>query len=414
MKFSVLLPTRNRLEYLRYAVETVRRQDYADWEIVISDNDSEDDIAGYVASLDDSRIRYLRTDRLIPVTDNWNNALSHSDGDYVVMLGDDDGLLPGYFSGLLAAFDTHPDADFVYVSAYFFAYRGAMQDEPEGFLRRDRNPHFGSAASPYWLERGTAERIARGYLDFRMPVASNMQFSLISRRMIERLNADGPFFRSPFPDFYATPLLFLRAERILICPQPMVVIGITPKSYGAFHFTNRAAQGVTFLVNADQLAAQSPVRRYMLPGTSYYDSWLLAMHALEHASGGRELPNYRRYRFLQIVHGYKARYFDRKSDAAELRSLRAAMTLGERILYGLALPVGFGVLRALPAVGRQRLVAALRRAIGQHTIHRKTAAQDSYDTLLDVYDALDLPVSVDPRTHSTGRRASVPRTGRSA
>ena len=44
MKFSVLLPTRNRLEYLRYAVETVRRQDYADWEIIVSDNCSEDDI----------------------------------------------------------------------------------------------------------------------------------------------------------------------------------------------------------------------------------------------------------------------------------------------------------------------------------------------------------------------------------
>ena len=34
MKFSVLLPTRDRLELLRLAVETVRRQDYDDWEII--------------------------------------------------------------------------------------------------------------------------------------------------------------------------------------------------------------------------------------------------------------------------------------------------------------------------------------------------------------------------------------------
>ena len=78
MNFSVLLPTRNRLEYLRYAVETIRRQDVPDWEIVISDNCSEDDISGFVAKLSDPRIRYVRTESPLPVTDNWNNALNHS------------------------------------------------------------------------------------------------------------------------------------------------------------------------------------------------------------------------------------------------------------------------------------------------------------------------------------------------
>ena len=86
MKFSVLLPTRNRLEYLRYAVETVRRQDYDNWEIIVSDNDSAEDIRGFVDALADDRIVYLRTGSFVPVTENWNNALSHSTGDYVVML----------------------------------------------------------------------------------------------------------------------------------------------------------------------------------------------------------------------------------------------------------------------------------------------------------------------------------------
>jgi len=45
VRFSILLPTRNRLEYLRQAVETVRRQSFADWEVVVSDNDSEDESA---------------------------------------------------------------------------------------------------------------------------------------------------------------------------------------------------------------------------------------------------------------------------------------------------------------------------------------------------------------------------------
>src|SRR5918997_95547 len=93
---SVLLPTRNRLDYLRYAIETVLRQDDPDWEIVVSDNDSEEDIAGHVRGLGDDRVRYVRTASFVPVTENWNNALEHSIGRYAVMLGDDDGLMPGY------------------------------------------------------------------------------------------------------------------------------------------------------------------------------------------------------------------------------------------------------------------------------------------------------------------------------
>ncbi len=85
MKFSVLLPTRNRLDLLSRAIETVRRQDYDNWEIIVSDNFSEENIASYIQLLGDSRIKYFRTDCFIPVTDNWNNALNNSMGDYIIV-----------------------------------------------------------------------------------------------------------------------------------------------------------------------------------------------------------------------------------------------------------------------------------------------------------------------------------------
>lgn len=390
MKFSVLLPTRNRLEYLRYAVETVRRQDYADWEIIVSDNCSEDDIAGYVRSLADHRIRYFRTDRFVPVTDNWNNALEQSSGDYVVMLGDDDGLLPDYFSNLLRTFEPFQAPDFVYVSAFFFAYPGVMPDTPKGFLRRDHSRLF-PEQTPFWLDADRARAIARGYLDFRMPVASNMQFSLISRRKIEEMSRDGPFFQSPYPDFFATPALFLTSARILVYPKPMVVIGITPKSYGFFHFNNRAADGVKFLKNDERQPRQSPAEALMLPGTSYNDSWLLAMEALSttHSAARGMLPNYGRYRLLQIAHSYKKCYFDRVLGSNDLAPLRSKMTFFEKAIYGIAFPIGFSSLRLAPARLRSRLVAGLRRLIGQHAIRNDSDARLTYDNLLEVFESME-------------------------
>jgi glycosyltransferase involved in cell wall biosynthesis len=390
MKFSVLLPTRNRLEYLRYAVETVRRQDFSDWEIVISDNFSQDDIEGYVRSLRDSRIKFSRTSELVPVTENWNFALQRSSGEYVVMLGDDDGLLPGYFSTLLAAMERFPDPDFVYVSAFFYAYPNVLPEAPEGLLRRDQGSAFGEE-KPHWLDRERANAIARDYLDFKMPVSSNMQFSLVSRRKIHELSASGSFFRSPYPDFYATPALFLTSNRILMYPEPLVIIGITPKSYGFFHFNNRAADGAKFLQNEGQLAQNSPVRSVMLPGTSYNDSWLLAMEALRENYGEARgmRPNYRRYRFLQIVHAYKKCYVDALFHPADLKPLQAKMTLAERLVYGVSLPVGFAVLRLAPKGWRAWVVAQLRVFIGQHAMESRPVGDGHFASVLEVFECLD-------------------------
>ena len=88
MRFSVLLPTKNRLDLLRYAVDTVRRQSYADVEIVISDNCSEDDIAGFAASLGDPRVKYVRSPKPMVIAggispENVRRALTESAADGV-------------------------------------------------------------------------------------------------------------------------------------------------------------------------------------------------------------------------------------------------------------------------------------------------------------------------------------------
>ena len=88
-RFSVLLPTKNRLGLLVSAIATVQRQDYGNWELIVAAKCSSEDVAGYVLGLNDPRIVYTRSNLFLPVTDNWNRAYDASSGDYLVMLGDD-------------------------------------------------------------------------------------------------------------------------------------------------------------------------------------------------------------------------------------------------------------------------------------------------------------------------------------
>lgn len=142
MKFSVLLPTRNRLDLLKYAIQSVLDQDYDLWEIIVYDNCSEEDIEGYIRSIDDSRVKYYRSPRYVSVTENWNNTIEKASGDYMIMLGDDDCLLKGYFKRMLQLLKDYPDPDFVYTSALIYAYPGVLPNHPEGFLQAFGNALF--------------------------------------------------------------------------------------------------------------------------------------------------------------------------------------------------------------------------------------------------------------------------------
>jgi hypothetical protein len=71
--FTVIVPTRERSETLRHTLATIVGQDYADLEILVSDNASEDETQDDVASFRDPRIRSIRTPRRLSMSRNWSS-----------------------------------------------------------------------------------------------------------------------------------------------------------------------------------------------------------------------------------------------------------------------------------------------------------------------------------------------------
>ena len=386
MKFSVLLPTRNRLDLLSYAIETVRRQDYPNWEIIVSDNCSDQDVRGHVASLDDERIKYSRSSRLIPVTDNWNSALELSDGDYVVMLGDDDGLVKGYFSRLCEVIANHDAPELIYTSALLYAYPGVMPGYPDGFLRSYvKKRIYRSARDPFWLEKREAAMLAHHSLNFRMRFEYNMQFSLVSRALIARLKKYGRFYQSPYPDYYASNAMMLNANRILVVPQPLVTIGISPKSFGFYYFNDLEGKGNEFLQNMES-DVDPEVKSVILSGTDMNTSWLLAMETLV-KNYGAELglqTNRNRYRFLQICAVYIKVILRAKTAVALFREMRKKLTIFEHI-YTLPLSLLAMVSVVMPRAVRASIARKLFVLTGSHQRDRLPTIEGNYRTILDVF-----------------------------
>jgi len=73
--FSIVIPTRNRADTLKYTIKTILNQDFQDYEIIICNNNSVDDTEEIVKQFLDKRIKYLKSNIDLSMSDNWELAI---------------------------------------------------------------------------------------------------------------------------------------------------------------------------------------------------------------------------------------------------------------------------------------------------------------------------------------------------
>lgn len=101
---SVIIPTRNRPAMLRDALESVARQRYRHWEVLVV-NDGGEDVAQVLASLPAAlggRITLLNEPRSRGAAAARNRALGAARGEVLAFLDDDDLYLPEHLAALVA------------------------------------------------------------------------------------------------------------------------------------------------------------------------------------------------------------------------------------------------------------------------------------------------------------------------
>ena len=96
-RFTVIIPQKDRSEYIGHTLKTCMIQDYPNFEIIVSDDCSEDNSVEVIQELAnlDSRIKLFAHKEHLGMRDNFEFALNQVKPGYVMALGGDDGLVPG-------------------------------------------------------------------------------------------------------------------------------------------------------------------------------------------------------------------------------------------------------------------------------------------------------------------------------
>lgn len=93
IRFSIVVPAyRTREVYFRQMLESVQRQTYPFWELLLADATEDDRLKKITDSCADSRIRYIRLSANKGISENTNAGIAAAEGDYIGLLDHDDML----------------------------------------------------------------------------------------------------------------------------------------------------------------------------------------------------------------------------------------------------------------------------------------------------------------------------------
>ena len=229
--FTVIIPQKNRAEYLGPTLRSCMAQDYPNFEIIVSDDGSTDDSVRVVRELMaiDSRIKLFAHERHIGMRENFEFALSQVRPGYVIALGGDDGLVAGAVTRMHEIL-VETKRDLLTWPLAGFTYPEQSGGENILYLerRRDRGVRFIKS-------RDFLNGIAK---TFRYQISECPMFymkGVVSTALVDRVKSrtkDGTFYVCPTPDGFSGVVLAGEVEDFAFTDEPLSIGGTTPKSQG--------------------------------------------------------------------------------------------------------------------------------------------------------------------------------------
>jgi glycosyltransferase involved in cell wall biosynthesis len=129
---SIVVPTYNRIAFLRDAVDSVLAQTYQDWELILVDDGSGAEMTSYLAGWSQTpRIKVLRLSHSGNPSVVRNAGIRAASGAFVAFLDSDDVWLPTKLERQISLHQSHPERRWSYVAMERIHADGTlMQGQP--------------------------------------------------------------------------------------------------------------------------------------------------------------------------------------------------------------------------------------------------------------------------------------------
>ncbi|UBF29192.1 glycosyltransferase family 2 protein [Kovacikia minuta CCNUW1] len=137
-KVSVIIPAYNSMKYLPQTLESVLQQDFTDFEVLIVNDGSSDQIEQWAAQLVDPRVRLISQENQ-GVSAARNAGIAQAKGEYVAFLDADDLWEPTKLAKQVQCLDSNPEVGLVHTWMFFADEQGkstgrVLPSDAEGWV----------------------------------------------------------------------------------------------------------------------------------------------------------------------------------------------------------------------------------------------------------------------------------------
>lgn len=234
--FTVIIPTKDRSEYLHHTLRTCIEQSYPNLEIIVSDDASVDDTVKVVNEFSkiDNRIRLITRENRVGMKENFEIALSNARNGYVIALGGDDGLIP---DGIMSMYNIILKTGTQLLTWCPSVYHYPTELNREGQFSIYRHKGLKKINSHQFLERQT------NHFNYVSDIECPMFYvkGVVSTKLINRVKSrtkDGKFYSCPTPDGYSGIVLAGEVESFYFSSEPFSIYGVSPSSQGQVYLSS--------------------------------------------------------------------------------------------------------------------------------------------------------------------------------
>lgn len=119
-KVSVCIPTYNQTIYLKKCIDSLLMQSFTDYEIIISDDSSNNEVKNYIESLNvNCKLSYFHHSPSLGSPANWNYSISQATGEFIKILHHDDFFTNSEsLKTFVDLLEKNPESDFAFSATH--------------------------------------------------------------------------------------------------------------------------------------------------------------------------------------------------------------------------------------------------------------------------------------------------------
>lgn len=236
---SILIPTKNREEYaLKVAYQILEINDDR-IQLIIYDNSDANKLEHLLGDcLKDPGIKYFYNNEVLSFVENFSLGISKCDGEYVTIIGDDDGINPFIID--IADWANKNGVEAITPSlslVYYWPESGVHSKNDNGRLVISE---ISCKAKFYNPAKEVVKLLKNGCQNYLSLNLAKAYHGMIKKTVLEEIkNRAGNYIGGLSPDIYLSIATSLLVKKVLIIDYPLTISGICKKSGSSDYATGR-------------------------------------------------------------------------------------------------------------------------------------------------------------------------------